>query len=126
MIKINRALTLIAVCVFLLAGNLTAQQSAKLSDAEIDQKVDSLMKKMSLVDKVGEMTQLAIDMITDEESYKEDEPHRLSEEKLKEVLLKYRVGSILNVAGHSYSVDHWHEIIGRIQQFQSQQKELRS
>ena len=42
-------------------------------------------------------------------------PHELDEQKLKEVLVDYRVGSILNVGGHAYTVEYWHEIIGRIQ-----------
>jgi beta-glucosidase len=93
-----------------------------MSEERITQKVDSVMQTMSLTDKVGEMTQLAIDMVSVGEPYNAAEPHQLSEEKLKEVLLDNRVGSILNVAGHAYSLDHWHEIIRRLQDIAMNEK----
>ena len=88
----------------------------------IDEKVDSLMQQLSLTDKIGEMTQLSIDMLSVGEPYNLEEPHRLDEDKLRKVLLDLRVGSILNVGGHAYSREHWHEIIGRIQEIATKQK----
>jgi beta-glucosidase len=43
------------------------------------------------------------------------EPDELNEENLRNVLLNYRVGSILNVAGHAYTLDQWHSVIRQIQ-----------
>jgi beta-glucosidase len=81
----------------------------------MDARIDSIMAKMELIDKVGEMTQLAIDAVSVGQPYSLKEPHELDEQKLKEVLIDYRVGSILNVGGHSYTLEHWREIIGRMQ-----------
>lgn len=92
-----------------------AQKQLTSSNEDIEQKVDSVMQSMSLADKVGEMTQLALDMVSVGEPYNTAEPHQLSEEKLKEVLLKYRVGSILNVPSHAFELDYWREIISKIQ-----------
>lgn len=86
-----------------------------VAQKNIEQKVDSVMQEMSLTDKVGEMTQLALDMISEGEPYNTDEPHQLSDEKLEEVLLKYRVGSILNVPNHAFELDYWREIIEKLQ-----------
>ena len=94
---------------------VSGQAGQQLTKAEIDHKVDSVMQKMSLTDKVGEMTQLALDAVSVGEPYNVAEPHRLSEEKLEEVLLKYRVGSILNVPSHAFERDHWHKVIKRLQ-----------
>jgi beta-glucosidase len=103
------------VFTMLLFSSGYAQQAPDYNEAEIAEKVDSVMQKMTLTDKVGEMTQLSIDMISEGEPYSLAEPHRLSEEKLKEVLVENRVGSILNVGGHAYTVEHWREIIRQIQ-----------
>ena len=84
---------------------------AQLTEQQISQKIDSVMQTMTLTDKIGEMTQLAIDMV----STQGGEPDQLDEEKLRNVLLTHRVGSILNVAGHSYTLDEWHSVIRQIQ-----------
>lgn len=69
------------------------------------------MQKMSLTDKIGEMTQLTIDTISKDGT----KQHQIDEQKLRNILLNLRVGSILNVAGHAYTRDHWHDIIRKIQ-----------
>ena len=83
---------------------------------ETDRKVKEIMSKMTLLDKVGEMTQLSIDMVSVGNPYNLTSPHQLDEMKLKEVLVDYRVGSILNAGGHAYTRDHWYKIISRIQE----------
>jgi len=100
-----------ALSAVLFIAGLTSSASAQMSEKEIAQKVDSVMQKMSLTDKVGEMTQLTIDMVSAEDT----EQHQLDEQKLRNILLNYRVGSILNVSGQAYSLDHWHEVIKKIQ-----------
>ena len=104
-----------ATMFFLFVHSSLAQQAPKYDEQAIAQKVDSVMQDMTLTDKVGEMTQLSIDMISEGQPYNLKEPHSLSEEKLKRVLLEHRVGSILNVGGHAYSKEHWQEIIKQIQ-----------
>ena len=89
---------------------------------DIQRKVKALMEKMTLTDKVGEMTQFAIDVISVGEAYKTKEPHQLDPEKLRHILIDLRVGSILNVAGHAYTLEHWHEVIGQIQDMAMKEK----
>ena len=86
------------------------------AENETDRKVKEIMSKMTLLDKVGEMTQLSIDMVSVGNPYNLTSPHQLDEMKLKEVLVDYRVGSILNAGGHAYTRDHWYKIISRIQE----------
>lgn len=91
------------------------------NDDVIAKKVKEIMAKMSVVDKVGEMTQLSIDMVSMGKPYNLTEPHQLDEEKLKSILLDYRVGNILN-ANHAYTQDHWYKIISRIQEIATKEK----
>lgn len=95
----------------LFLGITSLNSFAQLTEEQISQKVDSVMQTMTLTDKVGEMTQLAIDMV----STPGGEPDELNEENLRNVLLNHRVGSILNVAGHAYTLDEWHSVIRQIQ-----------
>ncbi len=89
---------------------------------EIEAKITQLMAKMDTVDKVGEMTQLSIDMISVGSPYALAEPHQLDMKKLRKVLVDLRVGSLLNVGGHAYTQDRWLEIIGQIQKIATEEK----
>ena len=65
---------------------------------------------MTAEEKVGQMTQVTIELVS-----RNSEPHQLNPSKLQTAVDHYKVGSILNVMGHAYTVDHWHEIINQIQ-----------
>ncbi len=74
-------------------------------------RVAALLKQMTVEEKVGQMTQLAIDMVTTGS----DQNIQIDPVKLDKAINKYGVGSILNVNGQALTVDKWHEIIGKIQ-----------
>lgn len=75
-------------------------------------KVEALLARMTLEEKVGQMTQLEIGMICDGK----DQDLKINPSKLEKAILKYGVGSILNVSAEALPIDKWHEIIGQIQQ----------
>ena len=78
-----------------MATNVCAQvQPAIPSDARIEKKVESLLKKMTLEEKVGQMCEITIDVITD---FSSPNDFKLSEALLDTVIGKYKIGSILNV-----------------------------
>ena len=76
------------------------------------QKIEALLKRMTLEEKVGQMTQLAIGMI----AAGADQNIKVDPAKLEKAVVKYGVGSILNVADQALTLDHWHEIIRKIQE----------
>jgi beta-glucosidase len=75
-------------------------------------KIDDLLKRMTLEEKVGQMTQLAIGAIASGQ----DQQIKVDPAKLEQAIVKYGVGSILNVSDQALTVDHWHQIIGQIQE----------
>ncbi len=89
---------------------------------ETAKRVADLLATMTIADKVGEMTQLSIDMISAGSLYHLEEPHRLDTAKLHKALVEFKVGSIFNAGGHAYSVKHWHEIINTIQDYATKRK----
>jgi beta-glucosidase len=74
-------------------------------------KANELLAKMTLEEKVGQMTQLEISMV----STGRDQQIRIDPAKLEKAIVKYGVGSILNVADQALTLDHWHETIRQIQ-----------
>lgn len=74
--------------------------------------VEKLLAQMTLKEKVGQMTQLEIGMVTDGTG-----PNlRINPDKLHKAVGEYGAGSILNVNDQALSVEKWHEIIRAIQE----------
>ena len=73
--------------------------------------IEAMLRRMTVEEKVGQMTQLEIGQITSGG----DSNINIDAAKLEKAVVQYNVGSILNVNGHALSVDKWHEIIGAIQ-----------
>lgn len=79
-----------------------------------EQKAETLLSKMTLEEKVGQMTQVAIQMISSTRGTV-DQDHQIDPKKLRKAIEKYHVGSILNVWDKANTLQHWHEIITAIQ-----------
>ena len=88
-----------------------------------DAMVDDLLSKMTLEDKVGQMTQVTIDVVSRGKDGR-DEPHALDMQKLRDAILNYHVGSILNVGPSAYTLNHWHEVITAIQDVATKETRL--
>src|SRR2546428_884622 len=95
-------------------SDLFFQNAIRVAGPQRDnsQKIDALLKRMTLEEKVGQMTQLTINMI----SNGQDQNIQIDPAKLDKAIVRYGVGSILNVADQALTPDRWHEIIGQIQQ----------
>jgi beta-glucosidase len=81
-------------------------------ERDYTQKIDALLARMTLEEKVGQMTQLALAMVISGS----DQNAKIDPAKLEKAIVKYGVGSILNVSDQALTVDKWHEIIGQIQE----------
>ena len=79
-------------------------------DKQLEAKVDSLLKSLSLEEKIGQMTQLTLDVVTKGDNVE------LDPVVVDTVLRKYKVGSILNTASNvPQTVDKWASIISGLQ-----------
>ena len=95
---------------------LTAQQikPAIPSDPEIESKINKLLQKLTLEEKIGQMCEITIDVITDFSD--KENGFRLSESMLDTVIGKYKVGSILNTPfSIAQEKEVWADLITRIQ-----------
>lgn len=86
-------------------------------DAGIEKKIDSIMAKMTLEEKVGQMAQFTLDVIGKGGNlYFSDEPFEIDPAMLDTVIGKYKVGSILNTANNrARTTEVWENIIRAIQ-----------
>jgi len=75
-------------------------------------RVESLLQRMTLEEKVGQMTQLEIGMVTTGK----DQGIQIDSAKLEKAVIKYGVGSILNVKDQALPIEKWHDIIRKIQE----------
>lgn len=99
---------LFAIALCLMTGPASAQPE------NVDARVDDLLDQMTLEQKVGEMTQLTLQAVSAQEGTATQE-HELDEERLREVLTEYHVGSILNNYNVAFTPEHWAEIVTTIQ-----------
>lgn len=100
---------------FFVSWIISLSTSAQWSNSQ-ESKVQFVLSQMTIEEKVGQMTQINLDVICEGEIYKLVEPHHIDPDKLKEAIEKYHVGSILNCGGHAYPIAQWHEIILGIHQ----------
>lgn len=102
---------------------VVAQKKSNMKDQTPNEvRAKKILSKLSLEDKCGEMTQLAIDVTLNGEPYNPVEPQSFDMEKLREVLIDLRVGSILNVAAHAYTRERWYEVMDTIQTIATKEK----
>jgi beta-glucosidase len=77
------------------------------------QKAEVLVKKMSLEEKVGQMTQITFALIANGGWANQD--GNLDAAALKKAVVDYKVGSILNTSAHALPAEKWQQIIKEIQ-----------
>lgn len=93
----NRLKTLAVAGVTLgtISGCGTAVEPALPCDSAMEKRIEEILGKMTLEEKIGQMTQLTVGVIMDKER------EHLVPELMDTVFGKYKVGSILNVIGNS-------------------------
>jgi beta-glucosidase len=102
---------------------LTSAGFSQKPEEEIEKKVNELLSKMTLEEKVGQMTQVTIQAVSAVQGTA-TQAHKLDPTKLEEAIVNYHVGSILNVYDAAHSVDYWHEVITQIQDAATQKTRL--
>jgi beta-glucosidase len=77
------------------------------------QRIDALIKSMTLDEKIGQMTQVTLALIAKNGWANAD--GSLDPAALKKAVIDYKVGSILNTTAHALSVETWRQIQTEIQ-----------
>lgn len=108
-----RNIILMTASIAMTACSKQAVPTAIPEDAKIEQQVEKLLSEMDLDAKIGQMTELAIDVLGETINGE----FQLDEAKLHKAIAEYKVGSFLNAPGPvAQSPEKWNEIISRIQE----------
>lgn len=78
-----------------------------------DSKVAALLSKMTLEEKVGQMTQVTFALIAKNAWANED--GTVDATALKNAVVNHKVGSILNTTAHALTAEKWREVMTQIQ-----------
>jgi beta-glucosidase len=98
------------IALLLFFGFLVSAVWSQNSNPEIDKKVSELLSKMSIEEKIGQMTQITV---TSFEA--KGKPGEFDMAKLNEAIQKYHIGSILNVPNPGApTIKRWNEVIKTI------------
>jgi beta-glucosidase len=90
-----------------------------------DARVEELLNKMTLEEKVGQMTQVTNEVVLKSARGPSDR-HELDPFKLEDAVVKHHVGSILNVGGTGgYAIDQWQAMLTQVQDVATQKTRLR-
>ena len=101
-----------AACVGFVSCGANAVEPAIPVDPEIEKAVEKTLANMTLEEKVGQMTEVAIDILG---GWGPD-GFTLDPEKVQNAIGKYKVGSVLNTPVVGQTPEKWQEIIGYIQE----------
>lgn len=93
-------------------------------DQEVEDKIQKLLSQMTVEEKVGQMTQLTLDFISEGAHYDAGKEQKINDSLLHKAIVEYKVGSILNTGQYTLPTNKWQEIITKIQET-SQQTRLK-
>lgn len=111
---------ILTACMF--AVVVTVKSQSTMSPALIDENVSSLLSKMTLEEKVGQMTQISVEAFLKTVNGVPVEPHVFDEVKLKTAIKKYKIGSMLNVGGNAQTLSLWRKRIEMVQKLALQER----
>lgn len=101
---------LLSVIVF----NQASSQTVSKLNNPIEPKIDQLLKQMTLEEKVGQMAQVAIDVVGKVDYSKQT--FTIDPGKLTDVVVNYKAGSILNTPpGVLLTAQQWNQVLSDIQ-----------
>lgn len=106
----NHKKSLIPILLFCSVFTAEAQNSKEA-------KVEALLKKMTLEEKVGQMAQITLDVIgKGKDRFTSYEPFTLDQKEMEKALIQYKIGSVLNTSNNrARTTAVWYDIIGKIQ-----------
>ncbi len=111
---------IVVVAAMMVAG--CSQGTQAMKKEKTNPMVEDLLGKMTLEEKVGQMTQITLEVVS---KRKDDRNVQLDMAKLREAIVKHNVGSILNCGGSANTFENWQEIIAAMQDVATKETRLK-
>ncbi|GAB4375446.1 MAG: glycoside hydrolase family 3 N-terminal domain-containing protein [Calditrichia bacterium] len=116
----KKAILLMLLPLFLFSAS---NPSSTENESRLQEKIKGLINRMTLEEKVGQMTQLTIQSAAAQRGSAET-PFKLDRKKLENLIVNYHVGSFLNVYDAALSLQEWRELITTIQDIATKKTRL--
>ena len=122
-ITVNKSLTTIAfvnktlIIILIASVFFSCKTWDKKQDIEKDSEIEAIIDKMSIEEKVGQMTQITLEAFAKPESLVSGKQFEFDTAKLREAIVDYHLGSILNTANNPKTKEQWYSIISQIQDY---------
>jgi len=100
----------------LIIAGCNAEKKKKVI-SKFDQRAEDILAGLSLEEKVGQMTQITLDVfIAEDDNGELLEPLELDIDSLKLAFKSYKIGSVLNTAKQPHTAEWWNEKVDQIQE----------
>lgn len=81
-------------------------------DKDVERKVEEILSKMTLEEKVGQMAEIAIDLVVTHSQTESGEYQAVAnQESLDKIMSTFKVGSVLNAPGKALTAENWNKLI---------------
>ncbi len=107
--KLQDTVSFLTLGFFLALSNISFAQK----NQSIELKVNEVLKQMTLEEKVGQMAQITLDVLGENQNNK---TFKLTDSKVKDAIVNYKLGSILNTSDNrAMSTAAWNDIVSKLQ-----------
>lgn len=112
---LSKAITILLLAILFIncAPRNELNTSEIMETTTYDQQIKDILSKMSVAEKIGQMTQIDLNIIA-KGGYSNFDG-TLDPELLALAINQYKVGSILNVVNNAYDLEIWHKLLTQIQ-----------
>ena len=125
-VKVFSATLFLSITLNMNSQNIKQVKISKLESVKTEQKIQAILKKMSLKEKAGQMLNIGLPLILkgDYWSTRDSTNTEFDAERFKKYVIDYAVGSIHNTPGYPVTPKNWHAIVKTIQDAAMQQTRL--
>ena len=120
----NISLFFSSLLIFIVSCSNDSTSVSSSSHSELDQKVETLLSKMTLEEKAGQMTNISLMALAKGDFWMRRDTVELDTAKMNELLLRKHVGSVQNLGTYPFSPTEWRKNIGEIQEVVLQKSRL--
>jgi beta-glucosidase len=122
----KNGLTMLVLLAALVACKPSGDKDSASAKVERIPFVENLIAQMTIEEKVGQMAQVTVDILTvGDNPFHTAEPVTLDTAALRKALVHYHLGSVLNTANNkARTLEEWHMIVSQIQEMATKETRL--
>jgi beta-glucosidase len=94
------------------------------TENDIPTMVDKLLQKMTIEEKVGQMTQITLEVVAKQKGWT-DLDFEVDKDMLRHAILEKHIGSILNVYEKAHTVEQWQALLTLVQNIATKESRLK-